>query len=739
MSIAHLTETRQITALALALRREAIQAFHRRLLVLAGSNDWCRVQAQAVWFQIPSSMPLWLGESPPDGTRALTNSQATSLLGTETQMLVYDGFSGFDPDAFGALTGTLQGGGLLILLCPPLETWCSYPDPENHRITVAGTPAARVQGRFLSRLAATIKNDSSVVCVKQGHALPSCPATHLTTYHHQPYNETCHTRDQAEAVAAVLHVALGHRKRPVILISDRGRGKSSALGIAAARLLKSGKKTILVTAPRQQSSLTLFAQAARLLPAAHKTKGTLHLEDGCIRYSAPDHLLLHPQPADLLLVDEAAAIPTPILEALLGHYPRIAFATTIHGYEGSGRGFALRFRQSLDRRFPQWREIPLQQPIRWAPGDPLERWLFHALALDANPAPDELITTATPKQCSFEILDRDRLIDQETDLSDLFGLLVLAHYRTTPFDLRQLLDGPNLTLYVLRFRQRIVATALVALEGGFDTTTAHAIWGGYRRPRGHLLAQSLAAHLGLEAGAGLMGARIMRIAVHPELQQEGLGSRLVGEILQHASICGLDYLGSSFGATSQLMRFWSRNRLLPVRIGLRRGASSGTQSVITLHPLTSEGGRLFDIARLRFGQQLTTLLAGPLNTLNAGLACALLAQIPASTAGQISELEWLDLIGFAFARRGYENCLPALTRLSLLALTQSPPTAAHAELLLMKIIQHRSWQECAERFCLAGRSAVEALLRQLIGRLVLQLADPATRETALRIRAEGSG
>jgi tRNA(Met) cytidine acetyltransferase len=291
----------------------------------------------------------------------------------------------------------------------------------------------------------------------------------------------------------------------------------------------------------------------------------------------------------------------------------------------------------------------------------------------------------------------------------------------------------------LRARGRIVATALLAEEGGFDPATAHTIWAGYRRPRGHLLAQSLAAHIGLESGASLRGARIMRIAVHPILQQRGLGSRLVEGIQRHTKTAALDYLGSSFGATHELVRFWSKHRLLPVRIGLRRGASSGSQSVIMLCPLTADGEQIFNTARVRFAQQLPRLLTDPLSSMDPELACALLAHALASSQAPLDPFDWLDLIGFAFAQRGYEISLPAIEILTLRALTESLPEPAHAQLLLMKVLQVREWRDCAQRFNLSGRTGVENLLRELIGQLVMHYADSATRETALKIQAERPG
>ena len=717
------------------LQRAAATTFHRRLLVLSGSNAWCCDMALVLVDALSSTRPLWVGRSARQDIPRLLNTQAAGLLGSETDLLVYDAHSGFDADAFGVLSGTLRGGGILILLTPPLEDWSGYADPEHARIAVAGFAGEAVTGRFLGRLARLLRTDPWVCCLEQHTVLPALPAVEAKAIVQQAPDGVCRTADQSAAVDAILHLAGAHRRRPLVLVSDRGRGKSSALGIAAARLLLQGNRRILVTAPGQKATAALFEQAARMLPEARSGKGSLHLNQSSLTYMAPDLLLQQPQQADLLLVDEAAAIPTPLLAGLLREYPRIAFATTVHGYEGTGRGFALRFHKVLDRQTPQWRELRLATPIRWAPDDPLERWLFRALELDASPVPDALIGEIQVEQCRFERLDRDCLAMHEQDLRDLFGLLVLAHYRTTPFDLRHLLDGPNLSVYVLRYRGRILATTLLAQEGGFDPATARQIWAGYRRPRGHLLAQSLAAHLGLQDGACLRGGRIIRIAVHPALQRRGLGSLLIQRLLAECRSRGLDYLGSSFGATPELLRFWFRHDLLPVRIGLRRGASSGARSVLLLHPLSESGNRIFRQARTRFQRQLPSLLRDPLQDLEPDLAALLLSHALLNPALPFEESDWYELIGFAFALRPYESSLPLLEPLCLKALSEGLVDPPQARLLLIRVLQQRPWSECATGLKLPGRHGVECVLRRIIGELVLHYADAGTRALVLMIQA----
>ncbi len=62
---------------------------------------------------------------------------------------------------------------------------------------------------------------------------------------------------------------------------------------------------------------------------------------------APDALLASKEKAAWLIVDEAAAIPAPLLRQLVSRFPRTLLTTTVQGYEGTGRGFLLKFCASL--------------------------------------------------------------------------------------------------------------------------------------------------------------------------------------------------------------------------------------------------------------------------------------------------------------------------------------------------------------------------------------------------------
>lgn len=693
---------------------------HRRVWLLAGDGAAARAAAGRMLASIPASRQLWVGDAAPAGTTRIDAARAGTVLGGEFDALVFDAWSGLDPDALGATSGTVRGGGHLLLLAPPLADWPGFADPDAERVLVAPWTLADLAGRFLRRAARLTAADPAVTTLdpERGDALPV-----LTVPPPLPPRPGPQTDDQRDAVAAITEVAHGPPRQPLVLVSDRGRGKSSALGLAAAACMRQGPVTVLVTAPRAEAAANVFARAAAEL-GVHPVAGS-HLAAGgaVLRFVAPDALLADPGIlADLLLVDEAAAIPVPLLTALLARFPRIVFATTVHGYEGTGRGFAVRFRQVLERETPDWRELTFTEPVRWAAGDPMEAWVGRVLALDAEPAPAGALAGLDPAALTIERLDRDRLAENDDLLDEVFGLLVLAHYRTRPYDLRHLLDGPNVSVWVARHRGHVAACALSAREGGLAADLAEAVFRGERRPRGQLIPQSLAAHLGLPEGAALTGERVLRIAVHPAVQGRGIGSRLVGGLMAAAREAGLDWFGTSFGVTNGLLRFWGRSGLAPVRLGLRREAASGSHSALLLAGLSPAGEDLLARARGHYARLLPRLLAGPLRDLDPVLAGVLQADAAAVTAAGDAAQDRRLLEAVARSGFGIDDALGVLHPFLRQALADPPRAArlrqAQRELLTARVLEGGDWAAIVARLGYSGRGEAIAALRQALAVLL---------------------
>lgn len=687
---------------------------HRGMVVFAGERNWGRARL-ADWLRLrPPPGALWVGDQPLAAIPAVDAAQARQELGGEYDLVIFDAHAGFDPDAFGSVSGCVRGGGVLVLLCPALQDWPEFADPQNRRIAVAPLAPEQVSGHYLARLARLLADSPEIFLARENGPVHAPLALSATVQADSPAADAdCITADQQAAVEAILHVVSGQRRRPAILTSDRGRGKSAALGIAAARLMAAGRRHILVTAPRLDSLATLFDRACALLPGGRVRRGRIEYRGGLLEFRPPDSLAEAPQDADLLLVDEAAGIPLPLLEKLLRHYSRIAFATTVHGYEGTGRGFALRFGRLIDSHSRGHRDIHLRVPIRWADKDPLEAWVFRALLLNAEPqAPTD---PAAPLR--IEQLRQQDLAKSEADLRSIFGLLVLAHYRTRPFDLRQLLDGPNVEIHALRLGERIAAVALIAREGEFDQATAQEIAAGRRRPRGHLLPQALAAQLGIEAAPRLRCLRIMRIAVHPQWQGRGLGSALLATVLRR----DVDLIGSSFAADRRLLRFWRKAGLRPARVSVRRSASSAAHSILMIRAVSEAGKEVEAQALKRLRANLPHQLADPLRDLEADLVPPLLQAAGPWPERPLDESDRQDLADFAAGRRGYEEVMDAVYRASLAGLSASevhPLLAeAEAERLVRRVLQRKDWSECGNE----GRAALLGRIRATIAKL--QAAD----------------
>lgn len=752
---------------------------HRGLLWIAAPQALAVSRAISLWQSLGWAEPLWLGAPQASleaaGIDPLPAAKARTRLGGEHDLAVIDAVSaqaGFDPEAFGAVSGTLRAGGLLVLLTPP--DWGARPDGDYARLAEHPYQAERLSSRYLARLARLLSASQEIaiwppdgslhIAEPLAQAMETAIATEKGTdastgdaSEAAPEDADCATADQARAVERLMRLK---RRRPLVLTADRGRGKSAALGIACARLLAGGETQVLITAPRPAAVEALFERLAVLCPSGRRQANVFALEAAheaadspCVRFIAPDALVELALAGEqggagaLLLVDEAAAIPAPLLSRMLAAFPRIAFATTVHGYEGSGRGFALRFREHLDRQTPGWQGLHLATPIRWAADDPLERLTDRLLMLNAEP--DEADDKAEPDassratgESSIIECSRDALAADESRLRALFGLLVQAHYRTQPSDLRRLLDGPGGRVVCLG-EPHTRAVALTVDEGGFAPDLAEQVARGERRPRGHLLAQSLAAHAGSRGALTSRVRRVMRIAVDPRARRLGHGRALLAAELAKASEEDIDLFGASFGAEAGLMAFWQQSGFRAVRLGLTREASSGEHALMVARATSARGDELLSGLAASFQALLPSLLAFELKDFDPALAADLLAE------GPVAELDVAMLRDIDDVALGHRA--PALARPALQALVRrglalqrqggdavARPSAElrdetgvaeaadeDAWMLVAVLFQGRDATWLARRLGLPGRRQVESRLRQTLGRWRLLFAPPS--------------
>ena len=353
----------------------------RRVVLLEGDRSRALDWLAGLKASLRPEAVLWVGsreQSPLATAQVAEPRKATRWLGRELDWVIWDGFAGNPPDGLAALAGTLKAGGLFFWLMPPLEQWSGFEDPDYARtgLETAGThPFAARMAEILEAHPGVIRLHSDSMSLP-----PSLPEVAT------PFRVGA-TADQQALIERLVRLGQGHRKRPLVITADRGRGKSAALGIAAVRLLRAGRQRVLVTAPSAGAVTSVFRHAWREAYGTEPAEpaNRLVLEDGAELVFLDIRDLLAQQPAaELVMVDEAAALPAPLLKQVLQGWPRVAFASTVHGYEGSGRGFDIRFRAVLDAETPKWQATTLEQPMRWAADDPLEQLASRLFLLDAE-------------------------------------------------------------------------------------------------------------------------------------------------------------------------------------------------------------------------------------------------------------------------------------------------------------------------------------------------------------------
>jgi tRNA(Met) cytidine acetyltransferase len=656
-------------------------------------------------------------------------------LGSEVNRLVWNGFSGLNPDALGAASGLIKGGGLLFLIMPNLTTLSTHPDPDYLRMCRHSSELPSFGTRFLQRMIHLIETDHEVTLFRQGadNSLPqTAPINKIDTTDIKdsavsklvPKLSTSNslgasgqlTADQDKMVECIKTVAKGHRKRPLVVMADRGRGKTSALGFAAARLTIEHALKVIITAPNKRACNAAFQHYQQEIDACG-------LEDSsAFKFYAPDTLLEKLPECQLLFVDEAASIPAPMLKQMLAAYPRIVFSSTTHGYEGTGQGFNVRFRQTLDAVTPEWKSFTLHQPVRWADADPLERWIFEFLVLNAQipqlPPIDLINIDALPVAWVLQ----DTLYNNAPLLKQVTALLVTAHYQTSPSDIRMILDDPKITVGLIHANTTVVAVVLLLQEGGIDDPElAKNIIFGTRRPKGHLVPQALTSSTANPAFLSYQTYRVMRIAVHPEVGRHGLGSRLIGAAAQLGQKNKIDYLSASFGFTPLLNDFWGKNNFHLLRIGYHKDAASGAQSAIMVHTLNADiQQNTIRLAQEQCRQHFIFGLNTIYRTLDVDTTLGVLQSLALSIKTQ-SNHEIEIIYAFAHHHRSFEDCAHLLFVFILNCFAMNLIQTLSSEeqhLVCLRILKGESIAHCTKPLNILGKKKLDTTLKTAISKLL---------------------
>lgn len=223
-------------------------------------------------------------------------------------------------------------------------------------------------------------------------------------------------------------------------------------------------------------------------------------------------------------------------------------ASTISGYEGTGRSLSLKLIKQLKeqaatsvvqegetRSARSLKEVTLAEPIRYGKGDAVEKWLNALLCLDVTPSKPKNNIFPDPSQCQLLHVNRDTLFSfhpvPERFLRQMIALFVTSHYKNSPDDLQLLSDAPAHELFVLTSTTiqenglpEPLCVVQIALEGNISKKSVMAGLDRGQRPAGDLIPWLVSQQF-QDDFASLSGARIVRIATHPDCVSMGYGSK----------------------------------------------------------------------------------------------------------------------------------------------------------------------------------------------------------------------
>ncbi|MCD6530051.1 tRNA(Met) cytidine acetyltransferase [Candidatus Bathyarchaeota archaeon] len=727
------------------MMEEALKAFHRRLLVIYGEGsidllahivwrhrEFIGVRGHRVIYVDPyeEGGPQFkvflekLGEKqyPPEKVRHYSYDESNRLLGTTNDILILDMSVGARPNDLGRLVETVSGGGLVILHNLDLNFDKPWDTTVHRKLIHPPYDLEDLKPRFEKYFVRkTLENPSVWIFdgwkVVKGGALhpketdrgkPRIPEK--TGASKKLYRLTL-TQDQAEALQVVENAMKERGRNVVVITSNRGRGKSALLGLSAALLLHLGARKVLVTAPGREEVQTVFEMAEKGLTAMKEKVrkefkdcwiSRLRCDRGVIEFKLPYRALS--EGGEIVLVDEAAGIHVPLLFKLVERFPKIIFASTVHGYEGAGRGFSIRFLKSLEeeKNISLYR-VELKEPIRYAPNDPVEGWLYDVLLLDAEPA--EIRGFIETEKCRYLKPDLDFWFEKaEEKLREFVGIYVLAHYRNRPNDLLILADAPHHLARAVVTDEDDIAVALhLAEEGEMSEDLVEQTLRG-KPPSGNLIPACIVRYYTpFKDFVKTKGIRVVRIATHPKLMGQGLGSLALEKLCEEAREGNFDWVGASFGADEKLLRFWLKNGFIPIHISPMRNFISGEFSVIVVKPLTREVEESIRKIHREFKLRLLGSLSDTYFNLEPQVAVYLLRSQPWDDRENLTltPSQRSRLTEYAEGSLAYESACDAVKLLLKTHFLSSGRARMNLGIeaeakLIVRCLQSRSWEKTAE-------------------------------------------
>jgi tRNA(Met) cytidine acetyltransferase len=522
-----------------------------------------------------------------------------------------------------------------------------------------------------------------------------------------------------------------------VLLANRGRGKSAAVGLTLSNLFfkkKFRSLNVTISSPYLLNVQTLFDFISRGLSSRKIKFSTIYKNRGIseIRISKKIRFQ-YLQPSEInrdlkssiIIIDEAASIPVEILREVLRVKSKKIFISTIHGYEGASRGFQYKIINYLrNQQQILLKEYTLTQPIRFLKNDSIEELLNKSFLLnvETNPIFSEDINRDLITLQKYS--DPSYLFSEEgsSELRQLFGIMIYAHYRNQPNDLLLVADSDNhflIGFYGVNNQNKkiLLGSSQLAREGKISKHDLDRIISG-DFIEGDIIPSIAIRHFSYDL-ANFQGLRIVRIASHQNLIGKGYGRLALEKIIEEFP--SYDWIGVSFGATVKLMKFWKKFGFKIVHIRPTKTAETGEWNVIVIRAKNPSVINIVDQASADFLIQFITLLKHSLHSMKPELVVQILRSCSLTpnhrpkitTSGRIRLRNYLKRnVNFLLAIDViYELVVAYFITPSTIELSPSQEM-----LLISRVLQGRTWGQTLGRTGLNWKSA-HGLIEKAVDKL----------------------